>query len=121
MAQKTIVETYDDLTGERIDTDIVPTPTISFAVDGIEYEIELGAKNRDKFYAAMGPYTDAARRIGGRRGRKAATATGTGSASGLSKAESNKIREWAQSTGRKVSARGRLPKDLVEAYRDANN
>ncbi|MFF0492672.1 histone-like nucleoid-structuring protein Lsr2 [Nocardia sp. NPDC003482] len=120
MAQKTIVETYDDLTGERIDTDIVPNPTITFAVDGVEYEIELGAKNRDKFYAALDPYTKAARRIGGRRGGRKATA-GTGSASGLSKAESNKIREWAQSTGRKVSARGRLPKDLVEAYRDANS
>ena len=116
MAKKTFVELYDDVTGERIDTRIVSSPTISFAIDGVEYEIDLGAKNRDKLYAAFEPYIHAARKVGGRR-RPAATST---TSSGLSKVEIMKIRDWAQTSGHKVSARGRLSKELVEAYRKQN-
>ncbi|MQY18941.1 histone-like nucleoid-structuring protein Lsr2 [Nocardia macrotermitis] len=114
MAKKTLVETYDDVTGERIDTRLVPTPTISFAIDGIEYEIDLGVKNRDELYAAFEPYVRAARKVGGRRRSSAAAP------SGLSKVEIMKIRDWAQTEGREVSARGRLSKELVEAYRKQN-
>ncbi|WP_024803151.1 Lsr2 family protein [Nocardia sp. BMG51109] len=120
MAKKTIVETFDDLNGERIDSDIVPNPTIRFAVDGVEYEIELGAENRDKFYTAFEPYVKAARKVGGRRPRRVGATNGNGSAS-VDKAEVIKIRDWAQATGRKVSTRGRLPKELVDAYRQANS
>ena len=34
--------------------------------------------------------------------------------------ETARIREWARSTGRKVNARGTLPRELVEAYREAH-
>ncbi|WP_429429137.1 histone-like nucleoid-structuring protein Lsr2 [Nocardia sp. GAS34] len=115
MAKKTLVETFDDLTGERIDTQIVPDPTIIFAVDGVEYEIDLGAKNRDKFYATFEPYVRVARKIGGRRTHR--PSTGSVNPSGLSKVEILKIRNWAQEAGLKVSARGRLSKELVDAYR----
>ncbi|QIS18179.1 histone-like nucleoid-structuring protein Lsr2 [Nocardia terpenica] len=120
MAQKTVVETYDDVSGERIDTTIVPNPTISFAIDGVEYEIELGAKNRDKFYATFDPYTKVARRTGGRRSNRKSAGVSNGSG-GLSKAELSKIRDWAQENGRTAPARGRLPKELVEAYRQSNS
>ncbi|RMI32585.1 histone-like nucleoid-structuring protein Lsr2 [Nocardia stercoris] len=119
MAQKTIVEIYDDLSNEPIDTDIVPNPTISFAVDGVEYEIDLGAKNRDEFYAVLKRYTANARKVSGaRRARKTEVRTGS-SAGKLSKAELNKIRDWAKENGRQVSTRGRLSSELVEAYRQA--
>src|SRR5438132_855767 len=70
MAKKTVVETYDDLTGEKIDTALVPDPTITFSIDGVDYEIELGAKNRDKFYAMFNPYIQAARKVRGNRTRR---------------------------------------------------
>ncbi len=119
MAKKTLVETFDDVSGERIDTQIVPDPTITFAIDGVEYEIDLGAKNRDKFYAIFEPYVQAARKVGGRTRR---TSTGVAAKpSGLSKVEIVKIRDWAQEEGLKVSARGRLPKELVDAYQKRNS
>ena len=118
MAKKTLVETYDDVTGDRIDPQLVPNPTITFAIDGIEYEIDLGAKNRDKFYAMFETYARAARKVGGRVRRPS---TASGSSSGLSKVDIVKIRDWAQSEGHKVSTRGRLPKELVEAYRSQNS
>jgi hypothetical protein len=119
MAKKMVVETFDDISGERIDTNLVPNPTVTFAIDGIEYEIELGAKNQSKLYAHLEPYAKAARKVGGRRGggRGAGAAT---TSSGLTKAEIIKIRDWAQGAGHKVSSRGRLSKDVVEAYQNAN-
>jgi hypothetical protein len=120
MAKKTVVETFDDITGERIDTDIVPNPTITFGIDGVDYEIELGAKNQGKLYAFLEPYTKAARKVGGRRLGRSAAPSGNGS-SRLSRAELDNIRAWAQRTGHDVSTRGRLPKDLIDAYRAANN
>jgi hypothetical protein len=119
MAKKTVVETYDDLTGEKIDTALVPDPTITFSIDGVDYEIELGAKNRDKFYAMFNPYIQAARKVRGNRTRR--TPSSTSGPSGLTKAEIIKIRDWAQSTGRTVSARGRLPRELVEAYQQSES
>lgn len=118
MAKKTLVETFDDVSGDRIDPQLVPNPTITFAIDGIEYEIDLGAKNRDRFYAMLEPYTQAARKVGGRTRRPAPGAT---SSTGLSKVDVVKIRDWAQSEGHKVSTRGRLPRELVEAYRSQNS
>ncbi|WP_216893665.1 histone-like nucleoid-structuring protein Lsr2 [Nocardia alni] len=118
MAKKTLVETFDDVSGDRIDTQIVPDPTITFAIDGVEYEIDLGAKNRDKFYAIFEPYVQAARKVGGRARRTSAAAP---KPSGLSKVEIVKIRDWAQEEGLKVSARGRLPKELVDAYQKRNS
>jgi len=119
MAQKTVVETFDDVTGERINTDIVPSPTISFMIDGREYEIDLGVKNRDKFYAELDEYTKVARKVGGRR-TASRTATQVNSSPKRSKDELDKIRSWAREAGRTVAPRGRLAADLVDAYREAH-
>jgi Lsr2 len=60
MARK-IIEVYkDDLTGETVQA---LTPT-RFALDGVEYQIDLGPTSRAAFDAAVAPYRHAARRVG---------------------------------------------------------
>ena len=41
MARKTIVETFDDLDGTALEVD---GETITFALDGVEYTIDLNKK-----------------------------------------------------------------------------
>ena len=58
-------------------------------------------------------YTDHAERVGGRR---RSTVTPTGS----SKEELANIRSWATSNGYQVSQRGRISREIRDAYHAAN-
>ncbi|MFI5777046.1 Lsr2 family protein [Nocardia sp. NPDC051570] len=118
MAKRTTVETYDDLTGEKIDATIVPDPTITFMLDGAEYEIDLGAKNRDKFLTLLDPYTKAARKAGGRRGERRIGKPSNGRA-GLPREQLGAMRDWAKKRGYKVSERGRISQEVQDAFHAA--
>ena len=107
MASRTIVELTDDTTGEPA------AETVRFALDGHEYEIDLSEVNAKSLREVVAPYTGSARRLTGHRGRpitRVETVVDTAA-----------VRAWASSNGIEVSARGRLPKDVVERYRAAGN
>jgi hypothetical protein len=110
MAQKTVVLLQDDLDGGTADE------TVSFALDGVAYEIDLSAKNAGKLRDALATYVSAARRTGGRatRGRGRAAARGGGQPS------TSEIRAWAREQGLDVSERGRIPAAIVEQYEKAH-
>ncbi|MFA1543551.1 MULTISPECIES: histone-like nucleoid-structuring protein Lsr2 [Actinomadura] len=108
MAQKVIVQMTDDLDGAEA------SETVSFAIDGKAYEIDLSEKNADKLRSALHPYMDGGRRIKAVRGGKATT-RGTSS-----RERSAEIREWAKSTGVKVNDRGRIPANVIEQYEAAH-
>jgi Lsr2 len=124
MAQKTIVTLVDDLTGEESE-DI---STVEFALDGVNYEIDLDEKNSAALRDALASYVSAARRTGGRRasastsgggGRRRGAGTGTPRATspgGYDRETSKQIREWAKGQGYEVSDRGRVPNNVVEAW-----
>jgi hypothetical protein len=117
MARKELVILTDDLDNSEIDPTVVDRPTVNFGIDGVEYEIDLGAANQTKLREILDEYVRAGRRTGGstvRKGRK--QAGGTPGASST-RAENAAIREWAEASGIDVSARGRLPKEVVERYR----
>lgn len=61
MAKHTIITTVSDLSGTE---DAAP---VRFGLDGVTYEIDLTDNETDEFRALIGPYTQAARRTGGRR------------------------------------------------------
>ncbi|MFF3765510.1 Lsr2 family protein [Streptomyces sp. NPDC001922] len=111
VVQRVITLITDDISGEQGD-DIA---THVFSIDGISYEIDLGADNYDKLLEAMGPFVSAGRKISGsRRGQgKRAQASGA-------KPDPVKVREWAKAQGIEVSMRGRVPKDVVEKYEAAH-
>src|SRR3954451_16982686 len=107
MAQRVQIILEDDYDGGEADE------TVAFGLDGSDYEIDLSADNAGKLRDALAPWIANARRTGGRRGRRnGRVAAGPGSA---------EIRAWAQENGMQVSARGRVPAEVREAYATAHN
>ena len=88
--------------------------TVQFSIDGVSYEIDLSSINADKLRGAVEPYKAAARRIGGRRSRPAAS-------SSHSPVDNRAVRAWAEANGIEVNTRGRIPADVVAKYRAAGN
>ena len=111
MAQKHIVQLIDDLDGGPADE------TVSFAIDGANYEIDLSAKNAARLRDALAGYVGNAR-----RGTRAAGSSRRGSrASARSDREQTQaIREWARKNGHKVGEKGRIPATVLEAYHAKN-
>lgn len=125
MAKRTIHMLIDDVDGSDADE------TVTFALDGGTYEIDLSKKNARRLREALAPYQEAGSRIGSHK-RPAPGHTGRAVSSGgravpsaaalAAQKEQNKaIREWAQAAGIKISDRGRIPQDVVDRYdaRDA--
>ncbi|CAM3024246.1 Lsr2 family protein [Prescottella defluvii] len=110
MAQKVIVELIDDLDGEPID---FGGETISFAVNGVEYTIDLNDKNATEFHRKLDYYIRHATKVGGRQNTRATKPTADG-------ASTQEIREWAARNGYAVSTRGRISGDVVKAYAAAH-
>lgn len=114
MAQKVQVILVDDIDGGDA------TETVSFALDGVSYEIDLNDDNAAALRDALSTWVGHARRVGGRSsaGRKTARrSSGSGSAKGTDTAA---VREWARTNGFKVSERGRISAEVMEAYAKAN-
>lgn len=112
MAQRVQIILEDDYDGTEADQ------TVTFGLDGAEYEIDLSAKNASALRDSLAPWVTKARRTGGRRRRAGATSNGSsGSGGGVS---TNEVRAWAQDQGMKVSARGRVAAEVMEAYRKAH-
>jgi hypothetical protein len=109
MAQKVQVILLDDLDGGEA------SETVSFALDGASYEIDLSAKNAGKLRDTLAPYVSSARKSAARRGRARAAAT-----SRTSRADTTAIRDWAREQGLKVSDRGRIPSDILAKYETAH-
>ena len=113
MAQIREVRLIDDLDGEAADE------TIEFGIDGKNYEIDLSKANAGKLRDALASYVAAARRSGGRRSRSGAGA-GPARRPSIDREQNQAIREWARKRGMKVSDRGRIPAEVLEAYHKEN-
>lgn len=109
MAQRVNVVLVDDIDGDEA------AETVSFALDGVDYEIDLNETNAKSLRDTMERYVHAGRRVGGRR-RKAQRG-GSGGESGPSAAD---IRKWARENGWDVPERGRVSADVREAYAAAH-
>jgi hypothetical protein len=106
MAQKTVIELIDDIDGKQADE------TISFAIDGVTYEIDLSTANADKLRTNFSQFVEKARRGGpGKPGRKAGVPRTVNS-----RERSSEIRAWAKQHGITVNDRGRIPAQVIEAY-----
>ncbi|MBF6273894.1 nucleoid-associated protein Lsr2 [Nocardia sp. 852002-20019_SCH5090214] len=111
MAKKVIVELVDDYDGKS-DAD----QTVHFGIDGVEYEIDLSTKNAEKLRKIFEQWTEPARKVG--RNRKGAVKSGTARTT-PDREQTAAIREWARNNGYEISSRGRIHKDIVEAYNKA--
>jgi hypothetical protein len=119
MAQQVDVRYVDDLDGSDA------SGTVSFALDGRSYEIDLSDENAARLRDALASFVAAARRGGGttatRRGRsQRSTAENVEPSARSNREETAAIRTWARENGHEVSERGRIPKAVVEAYQSAH-
>jgi hypothetical protein len=110
MAQRVNVLLVDDLDGES-----EATETIRFGIDGRNLELDLSADNAEAMRETLRKYVDAARKTGtSRTGRASARRT-------VTDVDPKAVRAWAAANGHEVSSRGRIPAEVVEAYRAAGN
>ncbi|GAA4159508.1 Lsr2 family protein [Gryllotalpicola daejeonensis] len=119
--KKVIEQLVDDISGDVIADGA--GETISFAIDGKSYEIDLGEANAAKLREALQPYIAAGRRSSALStpARQAATRATRSSSSSHWSAGYAVVREWAQANGIDVSPRGRVADSVMKAYEDAHS
>ncbi|HEY7987677.1 MAG TPA: Lsr2 family protein [Lapillicoccus sp.] len=112
MAQRVQIVLEDDLDGG------VAAETVTFGLDGVNYEIDLSDKNAGKLRDELATWIGHARRSGGRRttGRRPAGGSSTTS----SRRDLSAVRGWARANGHQVSDRGRVSAAVQEAYDKAH-
>jgi hypothetical protein len=106
--QRVVIELVDDHDGSPADE------TVSFALDGTSYEIDLSSKNAAALRQALAPYRERGRRTGGGKQHGGRRAKSNGQAGAAD------IREWAEANGYEVSGRGRVSATIREAYAAAH-
>jgi Lsr2 len=113
VAQRVVLT--DDLDGSEA------TQTLNYTVDGQEYEIDLSEDNIQQFHEALEPFVSKSRQVE----RQAAPAR-RGSGNGRRRSSAGgrddipQIRAWAESQEMDVSARGRVKKEIIDAYDEAH-
>ncbi|MCW2812006.1 MAG: LSR2-like protein [Friedmanniella sp.] len=107
MAQRVQIVLEDDFDGGVADE------TVTFGLDGAEYEIDLSSANADGLRDALAPWLAHARKTGGRRKRAGVKPAGESSST-------SDIRAWAQQNGHDVSSRGRVSAEVRDAYEKAH-
>jgi nucleoid-associated protein Lsr2 len=83
--------------------------SLTFGIDGQEYEIDLCAKHSERLAEAMGKFAEHARKPA-MRGTKRRRRTSA------NRQRSAEIRAWAKRTGLEVSDRGRIPGHVLAGF-----
>jgi len=114
MVRKIVARVVDDLDGTELPAG--QGETVRFALDGIDYEMDLSQANADRLRGDLEVWTGRARRVGGRARRSVAVASPPGSRRSAAASEAAPIRAWARENGYDVSDRGTIPAYIREAY-----
>ena len=114
MAQIREIRLIDDLDGDTADE------TVEFGIDGKNYEIDLSKTNAERLRDALASYVAAARRAGGGRRRGASAGSAPARRPSIDREQNQAIRDWARKRGMKVSDRGRIPAEVLDAYHQEN-
>lgn len=112
MVQKVTVQLVDDLDGSVADE------TVEFGLDGVSYQIDLSTVNAEKIRGMLSDFVANARRSGLRKRPGGAAAKGRSAA--VDREQNQAIREWGRKRGLRVSERGRISAEVLEAYHQAN-
>jgi hypothetical protein len=104
MAKRVTTVLLDDLDGTPADE------TLSFALDGVSYQIDLNSIHAAELRAAVHPYIKAGIKTGGRASR---------STKGTVHTDRAAVRIWGNQNGWTLGKRGRLPVEVLDAYQRA--
>jgi hypothetical protein len=108
------------------DRDVVETVRLSYR--GVDYEIDLSAKESRAIDRALAPYLEGARRVPNARRAPASRRVAGGRRAPAGRADAaaaaptaREVRAWAAAQGISVSERGRVSADLMSRYHAAHN
>lgn len=115
MAQKIML--IDDIDG----TDA--QESITYTLDGQDYEIDLSEENAKKFRSALAPFLEKSRTV---EPEPVITVTPTRQTrrrggTGSGREDIGEIREWAKAQGKEVNPRGRIKKEVIDEYDAAHS
>ena len=113
MAKRVIEQLVSDLSGKDIKDG--EGETVKFSIGSTSYEMDLTEAEAGQFYDAVKKYTDVATKTSGRGGR-----SGGGSKAKSDSGQTQAIRAWARENGLEVSDRGRISRDVQDAYNAAH-
>lgn len=114
MAQKVQVMLVDDLDGGEAEE------TVTFALDGKVYEIDLSGPNAQNLRNTLEPWRARARRAGTNNLRAKGVTSSRYSRPQLTKVDDDsKVRDWARRHSLPINERGRVPSQIREAYEAA--
>jgi len=110
VAKQIIHKLVDDLDGGDADE------TVKFALDGVQYEIDLSSVNAEKLREVFAAYVTHGTKVG-RGGVVVGGRAARGRGGATADREQNKaIRAWAKKAGKEISDRGRIPQEIVDEY-----
>ncbi|MGW5569912.1 histone-like nucleoid-structuring protein Lsr2 [Nocardia thailandica] len=109
MARKITIELVDDY-----DEQSAAAETVTFALDGTHYEIDLSSENAAALRHALDRWIAHAR-----PSKRQRRETQPRRRESPRHAPSALVRQWAHRQGIEVSARGRVPGTIIDAYRRA--
>lgn len=109
MAKKVIYQFVDDI--DQTPYEEGEGETVSFSLDGKDYEIDLSDKNATKLRSHLNRYVEAGTKVG--KGSKNKGSVGK-------RTDLAEVRTWAKGNGHTLSDRGRIPSAILDAYDAAN-
>lgn len=109
MAQKIITQLVDDIDGKELKEG--DGETVTFSLDGAQYELDLSKKNADKLRGLFQDYIATGRKVAAGTKRKSKAQSGP---------SASEVRVWGIENGVVDAGRGRLGADLKAAYNKAN-
>ena len=105
----TVPTVADDFDGST------PAETVRFSVAGRDYEIDLSEEHRAELAAVMVEFQDRLKKFIDVARPAGRTPARRSSSSGV---DTSKVRLWAVENGFRVSGRGRIPAEVMDAYRN---
>lgn len=115
MARRIVHQLVDDIDGSVLE--VGEGETVHFSLNGTAYEIDLNTTHADELRKALEPYVTAGRKAGSSSN---ASRTSSARKRPARNPEVAAIRAWANDNGHKLSERGRIPAQVVDAYNAAH-
>lgn len=116
MVQRVQTWMVDDFDGQS-----TATETVSFVLDGVGYEIDLSTDNAGKLRDTIRPWQQNGRRVRNRKKPTAQRTKPTTQTPRIDPSQARAIRDWAAANGYTVSARGKIPAAVHEAFEAAHS
>ena len=110
MATRTEIELIDDLDGSPA------SESVRFALDGVDYVIDLNEQNAGQLREALGAYVQPARRLRRDGSSAAPRAARRQQPDGW---DPKAVRLWASEQGIELSTHGRIPAEIRQQYQAA--